>query len=207
MGDIHGCADELARLVEKAQADVHISVGDLFTKGPDPVGVWRLVLAHGFLAVLGNHDDRLLAALAGRRPDDRGARKCIDKLDATGSGWQAWVRALPLWREVEGFTVVHASLHPSGDLHQTTRADALVRRRIPDTPDGAPWTEVYAGSRRVIYGHDAVRGLYRRERDGSPWLIGLDSGCVYGRALTGYVIEEDRLISVPAARVYKSLDS
>ena len=29
-------------------------------------------------------------------------------------------------------------------------------------------------------------------------VIGLDSGCVYGRALTAWCIEEDRVVSVPA---------
>lgn len=206
VGDIHGCADELGRLIALAKADAHVSVGDLFTKGPDPVGVWGLLKAHGFAAVLGNHDERLLRAVATRRSDDKGARRCVAALDAADPGWLPWVKGLPLFLEVAGWTVVHASLHPSGDLAQTSRADALFRRRIPDTRDGAPWTSVYAGSRRVVYGHDAVRGLVRVERDGQPWLMGLDSGCVYGGRLTGYVLETDEVVTVDAARVYKKID-
>jgi len=39
-----------------------------------------------------------------------------------------------------------------------------------------------------------------------PRTLGLDSGCVYGKTLTGYLLEEDRLIQVPAARVHKPVD-
>ena len=30
----------------------------------------------------------------------------------------------------------------------------------------------------------------------------LDTGCVYGRELTGWLVEEDRLVSVPARQVH-----
>ena len=60
VGDVHGCADEFASILEAASADRVILLGDLFTKGPDPVGVWRLEQQHSCEAVLGNHDHYLL---------------------------------------------------------------------------------------------------------------------------------------------------
>ena len=42
VGDIHGCAEELAKLLEEIKLgpeDRFISVGDLYHRGPDPVGV------------------------------------------------------------------------------------------------------------------------------------------------------------------------
>jgi hypothetical protein len=50
----------------------------------------------------------------------------------------------------------------------------------------------------VLHGHDARRGLIDRR----PWTLGLDTGCVYGGALTGYLLEEDRLLQVPARRMH-----
>ncbi|KAF8955224.1 hypothetical protein BGZ46_002692 [Entomortierella lignicola] len=44
----------------------------------------------------------------------------------------------------------------------------------------------------VVYGHDAGRSLNIMQ-----WSIGLDTGCVYGRELTGYVVETGQIISVP----------
>lgn len=207
VGDVHGCADELAELVDRAAPDRVVLVGDLFTKGPDPAGVWRFVRANGARAVLGNHDDRLLQAVDGLRPDDRAAHRCVAALDAFDPGWLVWTRQLPLFLDdVAGFTVVHAGLHASGRLDRTTRDMALLWRRWPDDrPDAPHWHQVYTGHRRVVFGHDAMGGLVRVERDGRPLLIGLDTGCVYGGRLSGYVPEEDRVVQVDARRVYKRI--
>jgi hypothetical protein len=204
VGDVHGCVDELDELAQRGAPDRIVLVGDLFTKGPDPVGVWRWVTAHGCRAVLGNHDDRLIAAIDGRRPDDRGAHRCVATLDAADPSWQAWVRAMPLWIEdVGGVTVVHACVHPTGSLDLTTRDMAINWRRWPnDAPSEPLWHQVYEGERRVAFGHDAVRGLVRVERHGRPWLMGLDTGCVYGRLLTGWIPETDEVLHVRARREY-----
>lgn len=205
IGDVHGCAVELGELVERASPDRVVLVGDLYTKGPDPAGVFRFVRETGAEAVLGNHDERLLRAVDGEIPDDMGAHRCVATLDAGDPRWLGHLRALPLWIEdVAGYTVVHAMVHPSGDLEQTTREMALYWRRWPEDAPGAPhWHESYYGERKVIFGHDAVRGYVRVERSGIPWVVGLDTGCVYGKQLTGWIPETDELVQVPARRVYK----
>ncbi|KAG0204607.1 hypothetical protein BGX28_003513 [Mortierella sp. GBA30] len=48
----------------------------------------------------------------------------------------------------------------------------------------------------VVYGHDAGRSLNVQK-----WSIGLDTGCVYGRELTGYVVETGDIVSVPCPRI------
>ena len=62
---------------------------------------------------------------------------------------------------------------------------------------GAAWMDAWGGPDTVVYGHDAVKGLQVR-----PLSIGLDSGCCYGGALTALIWPENRLVSVPAARMY-----
>lgn len=204
VGDVHGCSDELRALVERVAPDRTILVGDLFTKGPDPAGVYRQIVQGGFEAVLGNHDARLIGFLDGARPGDAHAASCVDALDVEDPAWRGFVRALPLTIEAAGWTVVHAGLHPSGRLDLTDRRMAISMRRFPiEDLDQPHWHEIYEGERRVVFGHDAVRGLVRVERHGEPWLIGLDSGCVYGGSLSGYVLEADELFQVPAARAYK----
>ena len=207
VGDVHGCADELVELLEIAGDDVRVVlVGDLFTKGPDPVGVWRVLRRTGARAVLGNHDQRLLDVIEGERPHDTHGAGIVRALDAEDPAWQAWTRALPLWLQVGRYLVTHAALHPSGDLERTDRRTHLVRRRWPDDRDlDCPhWWQVYEGP-PVIFGHDAARGLVRRDRHGAPWIIGLDTGCVYGGQLSGWLVGAERLIQVPAARVYKPI--
>lgn len=206
VGDVHGCRDELVALVGRTGVDRVVLVGDLFTKGPDPVGVYRLIREQGYRAVLGNHDVRLLRALGGKRERDREAKRCIALLDAHDKGWRKWLAALPLFEEARPFTVVHAGLHPSGSLDRTTLQMAVSMRRWPKEHVWCPrWHEVYRGDRRVIFGHDARRGLVRVERGGLPWLVGLDTGCVYGGTLSGYLVQADRILQVPAREVYQQI--
>lgn len=205
VGDVHGCADELERLVRDVSPERVVLVGDLYTKGPDPEGVWAQIRDGGWSSVLGNHDDRLLRAMEDPTREDVTARQTIARLDSADPAWAAALRALPLFLDTDGFTVVHAGLAPDGDLGHTTRRMALLLRRWPDdvNPANPFWHQVYQGPRRVIFGHDAVRGLVRVERAGLPWLIGLDTGCVYGGKLSGYLIDSDTVVQVPARRTYK----
>lgn len=206
IGDVHGCADELQELLDRASPDAVVLVGDLFTKGPEPARVWEIVrgFPEGRLkAVLGNHDARLLEAQDGARPHDSHAREVIDKLDRSDPSWSGWLRALPLFERADGYVVVHAGLHPSGDLARTSRSQALTLRRWPKEEPSCPfWWQVYEGEQGVIFGHDAARGLVRVERSGRPLLVGLDTGCVYGGQLSGWFPEHDRLVQVPAKRAY-----
>ena len=205
IGDVHGCGRELTLLLQRIPADdTVVLVGDLYTKGPDPVRVWELIQQRHLVAVLGNHDARLIRRFEGRvdAPDPH-ADEVIGKLDATGHGWREHLLSLPLFLEIDDWTIVHAAIHPSGSLERTKRKDFLVRRRWPDDrPTDPRWWKVYKGSRRVVFGHDAAKGLVRVLRKGKPLLLGLDSGCVYGGALTAVCLTTDRVIQTPAARAY-----
>ncbi|RME26881.1 MAG: metallophosphatase [Deltaproteobacteria bacterium] len=192
VGDVHGCRDELARLLDLADADRVILLGDLFTKGPDPGGTWRLIQQHRCEAVLGNHD---LAILNRAR---RGGP--VDLPDEA----VAWLGSLPLFIHGEGpegpWVAVHAGVDPGAGPAGTTMDQAVAMRRYPgDSPDDPFWWSLWRGPPLVIYGHDAVRGLVDRR----PHSLGLDTGCVYGGALSGYLVEDDRLLSVPAGRIYR----
>ncbi len=206
VGDVHGCAEELHALLCLTDATRVVLVGDLFCKGPDPAAVLRLVRSRDMDAVLGNHDARLLEWLSGARDGDEEAERCVAALDGVDLDWRTWLATVPLMRTVDGYTVVHAGLHPSGARERTTRAMALYMRSWPpDQPDAPRWHEQYTGKRGVIFGHDARRGLVCVERGGAPFLVGLDTGCVYGGRLTGFLVDEQRLVSVPAARVYSAV--
>lgn len=61
-------------------------------------------------------------------------------------------------------------------------------------PQFRPWNEFYRGGDLVVHGHWAMRGFYREGN-----VIGLDSGCVYGGALSAWCQEEDRVVQVDAA--------
>ena len=54
---------------------------------------------------------------------------------------------------------------------------------------------MWQGPELVIFGHDAKRGLQQEEN-----AIGLDSGCVYGKKLTGIILPEREFVFVNAVR-------
>ena len=71
VGDIQGCGIEFRLLLEQIHfnpaADTLWLVGDLVNRGPDSLGVLRLVKSLGdrAITVLGNHDLHLLAVAEG----------------------------------------------------------------------------------------------------------------------------------------------
>ena len=90
IGDVHGCARELKKLLEKVdfqpQKDRLLLTGDAFSRGPEPLRVWEYIMITGAQMVLGNHDDRLLRQLqrqlAGQNPriDKPDQRYTLDQL-------------------------------------------------------------------------------------------------------------------------------
>lgn len=71
IGDVHGCYEDLMRLLERIQFDAKrdrlIFVGDLINRGPDSLSVLRFVRLLGDSAsmVLGNHDISFIAYACG----------------------------------------------------------------------------------------------------------------------------------------------
>ncbi len=59
------------------------------------------------------------------------------------------------------------------------------------------WAKLWHGPQLVIFGHDARRGLQTEK-----YAIGLDSGCCYGRELTGIILPEGEYVSVEATKVH-----
>lgn len=236
IGDIQGCREELEQLLERLAFDPAtdrlLPVGDLVNRGPDSLGVLRLLSELGAEPVLGNHDLHLLGCADGTR-----SLRGRDTLDAVLKSDDRdtlldWLRAQPFVRVFPDLYLVHAGLHPKwrAPLEELAHENATspgeaarfaVRVRhcaengeLPPAlgsptadPPGPyrPWFEHYRpeahDGRTVVFGHWAVRGLVRE-----AFLRGLDTGCVWGKRLTAWIAEEDRLVDVPAARCYSPFE-
>ena len=94
VGDVQGCADELAELLEPARGEFGDRfelwfVGDLVNRGPKSLEVLRLAreLVDGGRGqvVLGNHEIELLRCALGQRAPG--------PLDSIGPGWALRFRA------------------------------------------------------------------------------------------------------------------
>lgn len=212
VGDVHGCVDELDRLLDAVAlgaADRLVFVGDLVARGPDSIAVLERVRTTGARAVRGNHEARLLDWRSGGASAALGKahREVAAAMD--DDDW-ALLEALPLWLELPEHEalVVHAGLVPGVPLEEQRPTDLVHLRVVEDVAGGpVPWASLHRGPPHVVFGHDAVRGLQLH-----PWATGLDTGCVYGGALTALVLAAGeavardpaarRLVRVPAAKAY-----
>lgn len=83
-------------------------------------------------------------------------------------------------------------------------AGAVPRDEDELDPSGyRPWFDHRVPGPIIAFGHWARLDPARAQR---PDLRFLDTGCVYGRQLTGWLVEEDRIVSVPARRAYWALE-
>lgn len=124
VGDIQGCCAELQKLLEQIRFDPAVDrlwlVGDLVNRGPDSLGVLRLVrsLGKSAITVLGNHDLHLLAVSEGVA-ELHHSDTLQDILDAPDRDeLLGWLRAQRLLHAENGFVLVHAGLLPGWTVAQ-----------------------------------------------------------------------------------------
>jgi serine/threonine protein phosphatase 1 len=189
VGDVHGCLDELETLFDRLAVgddDLVVLVGDLVRKGPDSRGVVEFVRSRpNVVSVRGNNEDKLIHG-----------RKELPALDP----FDAYLESLPVVVLLGDAMVVHGGVDPRQSLADHTVEDLLTFRSVPPEAgyDGPFWFEQYEGPSRVFFGHTVLD-----EPVVSEHAVGLDTGCVYGGALTAYDLTRDELVSVPAEREYQ----
>ena len=212
IGDVHGCRDELATLLDRlapTAADHIVLLGDLINRGPDGPGVIALARACGATALLGNHELRLLEYR--RRADqDRARLRETDEATIAALGPDDWryLENMPLsYQSADQQTVfVHGGFLPNQPW-QEQPAEIVCRIQVIDaqgrpgkrgeTPGAKPWADLWTGPPFVVYGHTSRPDIYRR-----PGSVGIDTACVFGGMLTAYVLPAGRFIQVRARRTY-----
>lgn len=236
IGDVHGCRDELIALLEKLGYEQHqhrdtpevwrhphgrraIFLGDLVDRGPDVVGVLRLVMdmvsAGSALCVPGNHEMKLGRKIDGKNVTvSHGLETTLAQFEALPQEERARfvleVRAFiedlvsHYWLDAGKLVVAHAGLRAEmhGRGSREVREFALYGETTGETDEyGLPvrynWASDYRGSATVVYGHTPVPQ--------PEWLnrtICIDTGCVYGGKLTALRYPELTLVDVPARQTY-----
>lgn len=195
VGDIHGCYDELQTLLKTVKysniTDIIIGVGDLVAKGPKISEVVNFFKQNkNCYSVMGNHDFAC----------------CTSASDKILTDAQiAYLADLPHMLLIRKFNlvIVHAGVNPNCDLLANNSYDVMHMRNI--LPDGQPtedptvgtaWVNLYRGNKKIIFGHDAARGIQKQFNT-----LGLDTGCVYGKYLTCVIYPGEKLVSVSAQKV------
>lgn len=223
VGDIHGCLDELEMLLIEANfrvgRDRLVLCGDLIDRGPDSAGVVRLARELKAVSVLGNHEEKHLRYRRheARAAKDKSYRNPMSMYHPEGQrgmsaeDW-AYLESMPLAVDIgSDLTVVHGGFSKDSPRWRPTMASCRVRYVDAGTncfrpsSDGLTqgmntvfWTERYRGKKNVIYGHHVVTEAYKVHLPHGVWTLGLDTGCCFGRELTGYWVGTGELVSVPA---------
>lgn len=192
-----------------------VFVGDLVDRGPDTPGVLRLVMgmvaAGTGLCVSGNHEQKLTRALDGRKVTvSHGLAESLAQLAAEPAEFRAAARdfmyGLISHYRLDGgrLVVAHAGLKEAyqGRSSARVRSFCLYGDTTGETdefglPVRYPWANEYRGAATVVYGHTPVGE--------ATWVnntICLDTGCVFGGALTALRWPSRELVSVPAKAVH-----
>lgn len=185
VGDVHGCADALDRLLsvlEVTGEDLVVFVGDLIRKGPNSDRVVKRVReAENMFSVRGNNEEKVLCGEATVASLDRAAIE--------------WIESLPVAISWDGGLVVHGGVDPRRPLADHTVEDLQTTRSLsPDGGyDGPFWYERYSGSPRIFFGHTVLESPIVTDAT-----VGLDTGCVYGGSLTAYNLRQGHFYNVPA---------
>jgi serine/threonine protein phosphatase 1 len=210
IGDIHGCHLEFAELLAQlslTRDDRLVLLGDLVNRGPDSCKVLDLARAYRAVALLGNHELRLLKF---RRTGDKKYLKEQD-LDTFSKlqpeDW-AFLEKMPLTFEEPELNVVfvHGGFLP-GEPWQKQPAEVVTRIQVIDrdgqpvkrteAPNAPAWADLWSGPPFVVYGHTPRPDIYKLK-----WSVGIDTACVLGGNLTAYVLPEKRFIQVKARQRY-----
>ena|SRR5436190_207282 len=205
IGDIHGCFDELQDLIRAISLRDNervVAVGDLITKGPKSSEVLDLFIHdRRFSSVIGNHDRKIRQRWRGEPVRlSKAQRETLKELAPRPDRYFEFLRSLPYIIDLGSHLVVHAGLRPGVALDEQMASDLTEIHTMgadPTRRKGTRWYDVYAGPQTVLFGHWPARKPRRAQ-----FAIGLDTGCVYGRTLTAYIIEENKFVSVPARAVY-----
>ncbi|MGY5079025.1 polynucleotide kinase-phosphatase [Streptomyces nigrescens] len=209
--------DALGRPVDAVHPEgrTAVFVGDLVDRGPDSPGVLRLVMgmvgAGHALCVPGNHENKLGRYLKGRKVQHtHGLAETIEQLEKEDAAFHtevgAFLQGLVSHYVLDGggLVVCHAGLPEKyhGRTSGRVRSFALYGDTTGETdefglPVRYPWAEDYRGRAAVVYGHTPTPR--------ATWLnntLCLDTGCVFGGAMTALRWPERELVDVPAERVW-----
>jgi len=177
----------------------------MVNKGPDSAGAVDVARQAGMRCVRGNHEAKLFKIAHTPPLEWNGrARVLAENLGPRLREISDEVYRWPLWLDLGNVLVVHAGLQPGVARLEDMDPSVLMAVRTwdgegkdMDNPNHPPWFDLVKWPVPVVFGHWALKGLVDR-----PDVKGLDSGCVYGRELTGWCPEEDRFYRVRARREY-----
>jgi serine/threonine protein phosphatase 1 len=198
IGDVHGHYEGLNLLLEAiapGNDDQVYFLGDLIDRGPDSAKVVNLVQQHGYISLLGNHEQLMLDAFSNGQPASAalqawlysGGRATVNSYgDSTCMlEHRDWFRTLPTYLDLGDIWLVHAGVNPKLPLNLQTQHDFCWIR-----DDFHSMTQPYFADKLIITGHTITFTLPKvlpgELAQGCGWLD-IDTGAYHPKSgwLTG----------------------
>lgn len=209
IGDIHGCFAELQDLLGKAgiaAGDEIIAIGDIVDRGPDTPRVLEFFRAtRDARSIMGNHERKHVRSFRGEIPPALSqtiARQQIG--EAAYPDACAFMDGFPRFLEMPDALLVHGFFEPGKPVasqKETVIVGTLSGQFEVERVCSGPWYEAYDGAKPLIVGHhDYLRTgqpLVHKDR-----VFAIDTGCCTGGTLTGLVLPDFQIVSVPSRKNY-----
>ena len=209
IGDIHGCYRELLDLLDRAaltKDDRLIAIGDIVNRGPESrrsLAFFMKRAPERAFSIMGNHEHgHIQAHKRGKQRPPLSTLLARWEFDDDYPDAIAYMKKLPLYLDLPDALLVHGYIEPGIPLNKQKRRVLIgtnkAEEELARTYD-RPWYELYDGDKPLIVGHRDHAG------DQQPFIYrdhvyGIDTRCVYGGSLTGLLLPDFQLISVPARR-------
>lgn len=207
IGDIHGCAEEFQELIKtieyNKETDQVILLGDLISRGPLPIETITKIRELEVLAVQGNHDLKLANYLRSNKPE-----KHPLYYDQLSDEDKKYILSIPAYIEIDNVIAMHAGMKPGISLSKQGTDLQFLRytdknRKFISLREiskhgieklGAHfWTEFgpFYDDKNIFYGHQvhSLTDVRIDEFHNGTSCIGLDTGCVFGGALSCAILD------------------
>ena len=217
VGDIHGCYDELLELIEKSgisNDDEIIAIGDLIDRGPKSVEVVKFFINNkNATSIRGNHERKILNLYDMLKKNnikdivyDNIYNNQILTMLKSGDFFEEMVKyfkSLPLYLELDEAILVHAYIDKSLPLEKQKEVVLLgvmtVQKRF-FKKYGEDWYKHYNKEKPLIVGHKSYKNgevfVYKDK------FYGIDTHCYGGKALSGLILPEFKIVSVKSKKIY-----
>lgn len=232
IGDIHGCYDELLSLIDilgykmKNNVPVHPDgrllafVGDAMDRGPNSLETLMLLFRMQDAGILhyspGNHCNKFYRFAKGNHVEQvHGLETTVAELNALPSEkrldflkrYRKFYEALPLYQVLddEKLVIAHAGIRQnmigapeSKKIRVFVIYGDVTGERHPDgRPVRRDWAKTYKGAPFIVYGHTPVRQARFLNNT-----VNIDTGCVFGGALTAIRYPEMEILDTPSLQPF-----